>query len=257
VLVAAVAPAVLAVVVTSIPATAATRDSALVRGTVVCASGRPVVGVTMETTTGGALAASWAAMPGRPHVAFFSRRVPLADGASVVRPAVGCGGDASAWASTSRPAPLTVTAPFVFNVRCSDPAAGDGTCLAGGVLAWTKSSNTFYRGYCTWGAAELWRKATGTYPAWSGNANRWATNAASLGFTVTDVPQARALMVSPYGSAGHVAWVTRVWVESGVTYYRVREMNWVGWNVWSTRTVKHDPAFRFIVAPAGRSVTRL
>jgi hypothetical protein len=243
-------------VVPALPAWAA-DDFARVRGTVVCGSGRPVVGVTLETSTSRPRAALWTAMPGRPDVAFFSRRVRLTDGASVVRPVVGCGGSASAWASTSRPEPLTVTGRFVFNARCTDPATGDGTCTAGGGLPWAKSSNTFYRGYCTWGAAELWRKATGTYPAWSGNANRWATNAASLGFTVTNVPQARAIMVSPYGSSGHVAWVTRVWVESGVTYYRVREMNWVGWNVWSDRIVRHDPALRFIVAPAGRAVARL
>jgi hypothetical protein len=244
-----------AVLLPALPASAV--DTALVRGTVVCSSGRPVVGVTVESMVDGARAASWSPMPGRPQVAFYTARVTLQAGSTAVRPAVGCGGTGTAWLSTSRTPPLTVTGPYVLNARCTDPAAGEGTCVAGGRLAASKTWNSFYRGYCTWGAAELWRKATGTYPAWSGNAKYWATNAAAAGFTVTDVPQARALMVSPYGSAGHVAWVTRVWVEAGVTYYRVREMNWVGWNTWSTRTVRHDPAFRFVVAPAGRAVTRL
>lgn len=87
----------------------------------------------------------------------------------------------------------------------------------------------------------------------------WATNAGNQGFRMSGVPHTRSIVVWPANqginsSLGHVAWVTRVWVSGGATYFRVREMNWSGWNVWSERDVKHADYMRFIVAPPGTPV---
>ncbi len=192
-------------------------------------------------------------MPGRPNVAWYSRTVSYTGSSTAVRPVVGCGNTPQKWASSNRPTTKTITQSLVYNVWCNDPTSGNGSCYTG-TLPKTNTRNWFAAGNCTWGAAELWKKATGTYPSWSGNAKDWAVNAGNQGFRISGVPHARSIAVSPATSTnsyGHVMWVTRVWVSNGVTYFRVREMNAVGFNKWSERTVRYETRYKFIVPPVG------
>src|SRR3954464_2641005 len=92
----------------------------------------------------------------------------------------------------------------------------------------TQSINPGTPGQCTWGAAEKWFEATGSYPAMGGNALEWTNTAAAAGYTVVDTPQDRSLVVFQPGVAGaggygHVAWVDSV--SPGGQFVHVTEMN--------------------------------
>jgi surface antigen len=229
------------------------------RGTAVCNSGRPVVGVWLASSGGGAGWANWAPMPGRPNVAWYTRTFTFSTSATTVEPRIGCGNTPASWASTSIPPAKTVSTDYIYNVWCNDPASGTGRGCYAGALPSGGSTNRFAAGNCTWGAAELWRKATGQYPSWGGNAKDWATNAGNLGFRISSVPHARSVIVFPAyvggtGAFGHVAWVTRVWVSGGAVFMHLREMNWGALGVWRERDIAYDSRFRFIVAPPGLPV---
>lgn len=226
------------------------------RGTVVCNSGRPVVGVWLASSGGGSGWASWSSMPGRANVAWYTKTISFTTATTSVEPRVGCGNSPASWASTNIPPAKTVSTSYIYNVWCNDPTSGTGRNCYSGKLPSGRSTNWFAGGYCTWGAAELWKKATRTYPSWGGNAKDWATKASALGFTVSSVPHARSVIVFPAyvgtnSSLGHVAWVTKVWVSSGVVYMHIREMNRSGLWQWSDRDIKNDSRYRFIVAPPG------
>jgi surface antigen len=230
-----------------------------VSGTVVCNSGRPVVGVWLTSSNRGSGWASWTPMPGRANVAWYSRRLTFTGASTTVEPHVGCGRTPATWGSTSIAPPRTVSSDRIYNIWCNDPASGTGRSCSTGALPGGLTYNQFVKGYCTWGAAALWFKATGKYPSWRGNAKDWAVNAGALKFTISPVPHPRSIVVFPanVGGArgdGHVAWVTRVWVSAGVVYMHIREMNWGQLNVWHDRDIRYDSRYRFIVAPPGKPV---
>ena len=71
------------------------------------------------------------------------------------------------------------------------------------------------QGQCTWGAAQKWFEASGSYPALTGNAMSWSDSAMAAGWTVVDDAQDRSIVVfqpgvAGAGDVGHVAWVDSV-----------------------------------------------
>jgi surface antigen len=227
-----------------------------VRGTVICASGRTVVGVWIQSSAGGSGWATFTKLPGRPHVAYYTRTMTIGSTSSSVYPTVGCGGTPQSWASSNSAPAKSVSSTYVYNVRCSDPSSGKGSC-SGAPLPSGRSTNWFASGNCTWGAAQLWKKATGQFPSWSGNAKQWNENAAALGFRTSSVPHERSVAVFEFGGSGngHVAWVTRVWVSGSTIMFHVREMNVKGLGVWSERDIALGSGMSFIIAPPGVPVT--
>lgn len=122
-----------------------------------------------------------------------------------------------------------------------------------GVSIGTKSSyNWATAGQCTWGALNLWYRATGFYPGgWTGNALNWAWGAANAGWTVTSTPRVRSIVVMQPGtytssSAGHVAWVTAV-NGNQVTFTEMNAL--AGPYNYNTRTVTHVAGMKYILAP--------
>lgn len=240
------------IMVSAPPAMAA---SVTFKGSAVCNSGRSVVGIWVSSSDGGSGWATRSAFPGDPNAAFFTKTISVS-GSSSVYVDVGCGGSSSQWASSNRSATKSVSTTYVYNMWCADPSSGNGKC-PGAPLAGTKSTNTFAQGYCTWGAAALWKKATGTYPSWTGDAKYWNERASAAGFKVVSNPRERAIVVfespAPYG---HVAWVTKAYVSGGTIKFDVLEMNYEGLGVWSRRTgLSKGSGISFIVAPSGNAVT--
>lgn len=97
-------------------------------------------------------------------------------------------------------------------------------------------SNTYTKGYCTYGVA-TWVKIPNNW----GNANQWAYNARVQGYRVDDKPEVGAVAQTSRGSSGHVALVIAV-TGDNVT---IKEMNFRRLNVISTRTVPSS-SFRYI-----------
>lgn len=122
------------------------------------------------------------------------------------------------------------------------------------------SRNTAERGYCTWGAKEKWREATGYYPRINGNAKDWDESAANNGWTVTARPEARAIFVENSSGFGHCGWVRAVEKRADGWYMHTTEMNtgnWVdqkngvttGFNKYADKVRKVTDLHRFILAP--------
>ncbi len=233
-------------------------------GAAVCTSGRSVVGIWVESSAGGSGWAGFTPAPSKPYVAYYSKSVAFSAASSSVTVTVGCGGSPASWASSSRSGAMTLSSTHIYNTWCTDPSTGNGSCQGPSVPN-GQTRNVFPSGQCTWGAAEMWRKATGKYPAWVGdgngsaNAKYWNDLAKSLGYRVTTVPMKRSIWVreSGGGGAGHVGWVYDVWVSGGQTYFKVRHMNanWDG--QWSDSTITFVPGdHTFIVAARGAPVTR-
>jgi surface antigen len=114
-----------------------------------------------------------------------------------------------------------------------------------------------YVGQCTYGAYEKWYHATGDqyYPAFTGNAKDMPVTAAQAGYSVTDVPHDRAMVVFQPGvhyadaTNGHVAWVDSVQKQGNDTYVTVSEMNYKGDPNYETHTYKNVPGMSYILAP--------
>ncbi|MFS8119841.1 MAG: LysM peptidoglycan-binding domain-containing protein [Microcoleus sp.] len=98
--------------------------------------------------------------------------------------------------------------------------------------------NTYDYGYCTYYVFNK-RAAIGR-PVGSnwGNAVSWASYARSAGITVDHAPSAGAVLQNG-GGYGHVAFVEQVNADGSV---RVSEMNFVGWNKISSRTLSAGEA---------------
>lgn len=89
--------------------------------------------------------------------------------------------------------------------------------------------NRFVYGYCTWYVANK------RYIPFLGNAIDWWPNARAYGFAEGGAPRVGAVMVTRESGYGHVAYVEAVHADGSWT---VSEMNFVGWNVVSSRTIR-------------------
>jgi len=88
--------------------------------------------------------------------------------------------------------------------------------------------NRFAFGYCTWYVANK------RYIPWLGNAIDWWPNARAYGFAEGQAPKVGAVMVTRESGYGHVAYVEAV---NGDGSWLVSEMNFVGWDRVSSRTI--------------------
>jgi surface antigen len=247
-----IALAALAMLALALPAAA---DAAVtVSGTVRCATGAKVVGVWVQSSGGGSRFAERWGFPG--NVSVNGYRATVNSGSVELH--VGCGGEPSKWASDQWTPKVTVSASRNLNATCSGAAGTFArvTCSFPARPNLTApSTNTFAAGYCTWYAADKWRKATGKYPSWSGDAKYWNERAAAQHWTVIGIPAPRSVVVFEPGvqgankTYGHVAWVNSVSYRSDGWYVNISEMNFAGFNVVSTRTVKHVSGMNYIWAP--------
>ncbi len=90
-----------------------------------------------------------------------------------------------------------------------------------------KGGHRFPAGYCTWYVAQS------KYVPWGGNAGTWLYNARAYGANTGKTPKKGSIMVTSESWYGHVAIVTKVSGNS----ITVREMNYKGFGVESTRTL--------------------
>ncbi len=89
--------------------------------------------------------------------------------------------------------------------------------------------NRFAYGYCTWYVANR------RYIPWLGNAIDWWPNARPYGAAEGQAPRVGAVMVTRESGYGHVAYVEAV---NGDGSWTVSEMNFIGWNQVSRRTIR-------------------
>lgn len=121
----------------------------------------------------------------------------------------------------------------------------------------TQGSNPGAPGQCTWGAAQKWFEASGSYPAMLGNALSWGDSAAAAGWTVVGDARDRSIVVFQPGVAGagpigHVAWVDSVSQRADGRWIHVTEMNNVslgGPGVFNGRDVKEVPGMSYVLLP--------
>ena len=209
-------------------AAANAAGSITVRGTVSCDGGKKVVGVWVNSSSGGSRFATWTAFPGRPDVATYSKALSTTL-PTKLRIDVGCGGTASQWGSNNKSATITMSsgASRSINAWC-----GAGTCRFGNRENNTPAapSNNPAAGkcWCTWRAADFWKSMTGRYPNWGGDAHKWDDNAAATGWSTSSFARPRSLFVSPPTStvaAGHVGYVSEVRIVSGKVQIRISDRN--------------------------------
>ena len=108
-------------------------------------------------------------------------------------------------------------------------------------------------GQCTWGALAQWYASEGYYPSgWTGNALVWGSGAARAGYTVSNTPRTRSIVVLQPGVqgsssyAGHVGWVTSV---SGNTITIIEMNAMAGAFHYNTRTMPSTGGMQYIYAP--------
>jgi len=101
------------------------------------------------------------------------------------------------------------------------------------------AGNTYSYGWCTWYV----KNRRPDIPNNLGNANTWYDRAAAQGWNVGLTPKKGAVATTTAGWAGHVAYVEGVSLDGQTV--TISEMNYVGWNIVSTRTV-HYTEFRYI-----------
>lgn len=118
----------------------------------------------------------------------------------------------------------------------SSTVATSTNVSASSITSSVASGNGYAYGYCTYYAynrrAEIGRPIGGNW----GNAVSWAAMAAAAGVRVDHTPEAGAVIQNGggWGGYGHVGVVEQVNSDGSLT---VSDMNYVGWNVISTRTV--------------------
>ena len=111
---------------------------------------------------------------------------------------------------------------------------GGGVAVVSNSNLTASAGNRYAPGNCTWYVYER-RAADGNeVGSFWGNAVSWGGNAAAAGFNVNNTPEAGAVFQTGGGGYGHVAYVERV-DNKGNVY--IREMNYAGFNVVSTRTI--------------------
>jgi surface antigen len=152
--------------------------------------------------------------------------------------------------SASADASATVEAPSVGGDAAQVADMHRATGMAQGV-------NPGTQGQCTWGAAQKWFEASGSYPALSGNAMSWSDSAMAAGWTVVDDAQDRSMVVfqpgvAGAGSVGHVAWVDSVSQQPDGPWIHVTEMNNAyagGVGIFNDRDIKDVPGMSYILLP--------
>ena len=104
------------------------------------------------------------------------------------------------------------------------------------------ANGKFSYGYCTWYVAS--RRPV----PWTGDAWMWYGGAIAMGFPTGKLPEPGAIMVTWESPVGHVAYVESVYADGSFT---VSEMNYRGWNMISTRTLRPSqvPLIGFIYTP--------
>jgi surface antigen len=118
------------------------------------------------------------------------------------------------------------------NAELAARAAALSAAQASQPWSWSgqgKWPNRFAYGYCTWYVANK------RYIPWLGNAIEWWPNARAYGFAEGQLPRVGAVMVTRESGYGHVAYVEAV---NGDGSWLVSEMNFVGWNRVSSRTIR-------------------
>lgn len=138
--------------------------------------------------------------------------------------------------------------------ECLSPAP---TAAASSATGRTQATNPGAPGQCTWGAAQKWFEASGSYPALLGDALSWGDAAVAAGWTVVDEPRARSLVVfqpgvAGAGSTGHVAWVDSVTDRPDGRILRITEMNntyYGGLGIFNERDVRAIPGLKYILMP--------
>ena len=152
---------------------------------------------------------------------------------------------------------LKVAAP-----ECSSPppsAASETVRFtdAGRTTGRTQGINPGTPGQCTWGAAQKWFEASGSYPALLGDAMSWGDTAIAAGWTVVDDARDRSIVVFQPGvagasSIGHVAWVDSVSQRLDGQWIHVTEMNNAylgGVGIFNDRDIKSVPGMSYILLP--------
>lgn len=111
-------------------------------------------------------------------------------------------------------------------------------------------------GQCTWGAFEMFHRATGMWPRITGDAWLWRYTAAANGWTVVPDAQPRSIVVFQprvQGASrryGHVGWVESVHRRADGRWITVVEMNGTsGPGRWDRRTVREVNGMSYILAP--------
>ena len=128
---------------------------------------------------------------------------------------------------------------------------------AGRATGSTQGVNPGTAGQCTWGAAQKWFEASGSYPALFGDAMSWSDAATAAGWTVVDDAQDRSIVVfkpgvAGAGSVGHVAWVDSVSQRPDGRWIHVTEMNNAylgGVGIFNDRDIEDVPGMSYILLP--------
>lgn len=244
--------------VPSVQAAEATTVAAT--GVVSCERGKPLVAVDIETTDGFTKRATIEQFGTNQSKGEFSVRIPRSDGERARLKAL-CGRyeDGSVYSVNFTPwsapmkASLLTDGALRLDALCTEAAGPQAVRCAWPAKPNLASQGKFDAGYCTAYAATRWAAFTGKNPTWSGDAHEWDQNAKAHGWTVVNFPVPNSVVVweisDSYGGWGHVAFVESIDVRSDGVYLTVSEMNFEGWNVKSTRVVKHGAGMDYVVTP--------
>jgi surface antigen len=143
-------------------------------------------------------------------------------------------------------------------VASTAPAPARLPAVAGPAMGKVQKVNNAVSGECTWGAYEKWFQASGNqfYPALTGEAKDWANSARAAGWTVTNDPHPRSIVVFQPGvagapSRGHVGWVDSASQRPDGTYIHVTDMNLTDKKpmTWTARTLENGPGMSYILLP--------
>lgn len=124
-------------------------------------------------------------------------------------------------------------APAPAPVRSRAPAPVYNSYYAN---AGVSAGNRYAYGNCTWYSYERRAELGRPIGSFWGNAVSWKSYAQSAGYLVNRTPAPGAILHDPYSAPpyGHVAIVEQVYADGSI---RISEMNYVGFNIISERTV--------------------
>jgi surface antigen len=150
---------------------------------------------------------------------------------------------------------LKVAAPECGSLPPSAASEAAPVTDAGRATGRTQGVNPGTPGQCTWGAAQKWFEASGSYPALLGDAMSWSDTATAAGWTVVDDARDRSIVVfqpgvAGAGSVGHVAWVDSVSERPDGRWIHVTEMNNAylgGVGIFNDRDIREVPGMSYIL----------